>query len=294
LNYILGSGITSLILKVYLKNYKIIGNKLGGQLSSCFQLGPRILKKTQYTEDFFKRINYYPELKTYKIGYYYADKIHSMCDIENRCRYFTKTRGTCLLLSESSMNDGLNVMNGYDLDDLMLIKIIESIDKKDLIEENIISIDIKKSRIFTYNNIYKYNKIINTIPVEDLVSLLNIFYRLEVNYISVIFLLLDKKYFNIDLKDFDFVYFTDYKYAFHRVTNLNRFLCIEVRKDRISEIDEKILKKSKKFLFKRGILVDDKNYDNIEDIECIGRYAQVSHKIRSHNVIQKALEMSNE
>jgi len=297
MNYILGTGITGLILKVLDDNnkYRLIGNDIGGQFNNSFNMGPRILKYCKESENFLQYLSLEKQKKEYNIGYYFNNKLIKNFTKEMRIKYFYKTRGKNKKFENSSMNDGSLKFDGYDIniDDINFIYIKI---KDNVIIDLITKIDLQKKIIFTKNNFYKFNKLINTLPI-------NIFYKLcgidkKIEYDSVNFYKINKKElikFNDYEKfnDYDFIYIIDDFICFHRITKLyeNNF-CIEVKQKRENEFN---LIYEDKIILKDAIMKDNSNIDfdyfKKYNIEFCGRYAQATHNMRMHNVIKIAKEI---
>ena len=138
MNYILGSGISSIILKLYDKknDFKIIGDNLGGQFNEKFQLGPRILKSTEYSDKFIQQFLNYKKIKQYKVGYLIDNKIQNNCGEKHRLIYFQKTRGKNKKLDSSSMNNNESSFSGYNIDNKDINFMIEKINDY-IIKDNI-------------------------------------------------------------------------------------------------------------------------------------------------------------
>lgn len=287
-NYILGSGITSLILKnidLINKNfYKIIGNNIGGQFNSNFQLGPRILQKNSIVDKFLSNFNKNLNSKIFKVGYYYDNDFHDICLLELRKEYAIKTRGKFDSNKNSWMNNGNNNVIGYDLSNInFLIKnlynhfIISAISKIDLNEQN----------IFIENEIIHYDKIINTIPIDIFAKLCNL--ECNIKYEKVYFYKVKKSTVNFYNNKYDFIYFPTDEYSFHRITSIDEnYICIEVKEKNNKNINfyyEDV------YILNNGILIED-NFDysffNDKNIKFAGRYAEAKHEVRMHNIIEKA------
>jgi hypothetical protein len=299
MNFILGSGISGIILKLLDKDnkYTLIGNNVGGQLSSStpFILGPRILKHTFESEKFVNSVSLKNEKKLYKVGYYYNNQLHDQPTIKTQLEYFHKTRGNKEKLEHSSMNNGESSFFGYDLstyDVNFLYRRILS-EKRKIV--NIQSIDLKnkilKFHDDEYDYKYSFESLINTLP-------LNVFYKLcNINkktiYEKVIFYKILKSFLYINIKDFDFVYVPEEQYCFHRITNLDdKYYCVEVKESNNYKFDTEYVDK---FILNDGILIDDSEIDLNDfkryNIKFCGRYAQALHNVRIHDIIKIAKDV---
>lgn len=287
MNFILGAGISAIILKLYDKDnkYKILGEKLGGQLNSEFKLGPRILKRTEESETFVKNYLKNKKIDQFFIGYFYEGFFHDYCEDYFRKLYFEKTRGYKKSFENSSMNDNNNIINGFNIekDDVSLLcELVEN----HFINENVLKIDVINKTIETNKNIFQYDKIINTIPANIFNKLCN--FDSDIQYEKTYFYKVRKQ--EVIYNDrFDFVYYPENHIECHRATKIdNEYLCIEVMEKNNTN---KFNTQSNLFILNTGHLKSDSNlvFCN-DDIINFGRYAVASHNIRMHDVISFAYQ----
>ncbi len=294
MNFILGSGISAIILKLYDYNnkFQVIGDIIGGQFSSKFQLGPRILKSTEISDKFVKNFLSYKNISTYRIGYYYEGKLHNSCDKFYRIKYFKKTRGNNKSFEDSAMNDNQNILNGYDInfDDVNnLYKMIE----KSFINKKIQKIDLTNKIILLDNVEMKFDCIINTIPI-------NIFYKLcgiqkQIEYEKIYFYKVKNTEFSNEFllnSKYDFIYFPEDFYPFHRITKIqDDYYCVEVMEKNNKNL---FYYYDDVFILNNGHLKEDIIVENTNNIIHCGRYAKAVHNIRMHDIIKFAQEYFNE
>jgi hypothetical protein len=211
-------------------NNKIIGENIGGQFNEKFKLGPRILKYNNNSKEFITKFLNNKKLSEFFIGYYYDDKFNNHCNENYRNLYFKKTRGENKSFENSSMSDNNNIILGYDINNNDIFEFYDKV-KEQCIIDKILKIDLKNKLLKTSNNNFKYDKIINTLPV-------NIFNKLsginnKVEYERTYFFKIKKN--EINYNDiYDYIYFPEQKFEYHRITKIDdEFCCIEIMEKNI-------------------------------------------------------------
>ena len=277
---IIGGGIAGLIYALYNPEFIIITDKVGGQFNAPFQLGPRFLHATDSSKRFLKDINVEYPLKKVKVGFYYNGEIHSENTEENRKKYFEKTRGITAEPYKSSMSDGSNEFDAYDVGPEELVKLLEEKLKDRIIIDKISNINLEK-QIVKGDKEYEYEELVITIPRS-------IFYFLvgrpddASNFKS-----LPTSFYKVDtastqygyIYDYDYVYYSESQ-LYHRITNLqDGSLVIEYKGiPAIEGID--------KFTLKIGQIIE-RNDTNIfpDNISFFGRFATWKHKMRINDLL---------
>lgn len=282
ISVILGGGIAGLLKAYFEPEAILISDQIGGQFNSPFQLGPKYLHVDEYSKRFFSEIGLKPNIKKIKIGFYYKNELHNINTEENRKLYFKKTRGKDKPYQSSMSADATE----FDSFDIKIDKIIDLLKNK--IQNNIILGKVSninsKERTISINRIkLKYKTLISTIP-------LNVFLLLnskpeiakEFKTYPTTFVLSSKKT-SDKIKEYDYVYFSESEYLFHRVTRTPRGLVLEFKGDNIPKIDTEI----DRYILKTGQLIQNVIKIDLENVEFFGRYATWDHSILINKLLKK-------
>lgn len=307
-NVIIGGGLAGLITAFYNKGYTIITKQFGGEAVHSFPLGPRIFKKTKETkqllEDLYAKgevIKHLVKKRIYKIGYMVEDKIVPYIPWDYKQMYYTKTRGLISRPPKSIMSDGDTEIKAYNIpmDHLLgaLRRNIESI-----MYGEVHKIDINKKTLYLLDGTkVLYKKLISTIPLVYLVKSVQKPDSDHLLYSSTLYILCKNT--ELDLKDFDYVYYPEAKYPYHRITKIGPDLAngrtLYVMETNASETENifKALPKEFDILddYRKevGQILNSKDIPlkEYQGIKLIGRYAQWSHSIRISEVIKRAKEV---
>lgn len=306
MKYILGGGITGLIWAYYNKDYTVITEKIGGQMSSEFTLGPRYLHKTDNAESLLKelKIPYSDSIAT--VGYIDDSGWIDKPDLDFRQKYFLKSRGR----GKNGSLEGFDptVMNGNKSSFPILVidfgELIAKLDDKvgnRLISGRVSSIDLDNMKLEinrgNYRDVLRYDHLVSTIP-------LNVFARI-----------IDQEYLNsdeyesytmtyclavpsdlTDTKDFDFVYDARSDVDWHRMTKDNRGVVLDFFGHR-EDLDLKgsvgNLYKDHKTLWNCQI-VSKSDEPDISGIKFVGRYGTWNRSWKTEKVIDEAIQESKE
>jgi len=292
MKYILGGGIAGLIFKFYNPEYKIITKDVGGQLRSNFQLGPRYLHLDKYSNRFVRDIGRFVKFhrSVCNIGYYYNGDFHDKLNDSVIKDYIKKTSRDVNI--DGIMNSGKSTFRYWKFDYEKLIEFFYKKFEKDIIIDDIISIDINNKLIYTKSTTFKYDKIVSTIPAIVFIKLTNTFIENEFSYYKPI------SFFVINLifpKKYDFVYFIDNIIPFYRVTRINdKISVIEFLGDDFDKYNDYLHKSYIAFYIEKYGKIINENLKLIEnpDIIYLGRYAEWKHNIRINQVIKKSIDIS--
>ena len=315
--FILGAGVAGLILAYFLDDYYIISKNLLGQLDSNFILGPRILQKdkditvlnllseirSDNSKEEIKRVGNCVLVEE-KIGYKSSDAVKNNLTENFKKNYSLITRGK-LEYEKSFLSDGKNIIEHFVYEHLgkntfnyVFKKIAEKlISQNRIIFHDAIAVYPDRNSIHLDNfEKYVYTDLISTIPLNKLIELTR-----ESGML--------KKYdFNLSPKNFylcensskrdiklskKFMYVYSIEDCWTRKTYFEDKIIYESQ-DSITEdlIDKnKILGRAenKKFQIMNSI-----NMKEFLGIKLAGRYAQWSHKIKTNDIIQQALELKEE
>lgn len=283
-NYVLGGGVAGLIWTFYNPEYTIISDNVGGQFNAPFSLGPRLLHCDNYTKRFLFNLKCSPKIKHIKVGYFYNDTINDTNTEENRLKYFKKTRGENEPYS-SSMSGNLNEYDAYDIEDYELVHLMLQTTENKIIRDKIETIDITNKKITTLTDQYSYDNIVSTIP-------LNVFLFLSGNSdlakqfksFPTSFFLIDKLDYWFDntkiFDEYDYVYVSDEKYPFHRITKTLEGYVLEAKGN--AEI-----RHINKFVLPTGQLIHNDINLKFDSIKFFGRYAEWNHSIKINELLKK-------
>ena len=211
MNFIFGAGITGLVAALYYKEYFILAKDFGQE-----QIGPRILRRTEYVDSFLEKFKIHLSSRIYKCGYVIDEKINHNTKIHNtislieKANYLKKTNREEL---KNTMNDGITEMEGYDMTELYEIIFKRVFDR--IVLRKLLKIDTEKKIIIGKQDSYHYDEIINTLPVSIFNSLLGYPAVTRGTIYADIF---KSEFFIRFLAGFDFLYFAHPAVPFYRIT----------------------------------------------------------------------------
>lgn len=177
--FILGTGIAGLITAWYYRNYNVflVGDKLGGQMSSEIPLGPRIIQKDNNTLELLKKLN----IKNLETA---IAKITYCCNNSKLCteapdwfieKYSEISRGSSLV-EEHTMSENKNEIEYFKLsyNNFMeiLIAELQKYSNIKIVEDKVI--EIKNNCIICENDTYVLPKTCKKISTIILPIFLNL------------------------------------------------------------------------------------------------------------------------
>jgi hypothetical protein len=283
-NIVLGGGIAGLIYSFYNPDTILISENIGGQFVAPFQLGPRLIHQDCYTERLLVDLNLYfsTKIKTVNVGYFYDGKLTNKNTEKNKREYFKRTRLSSSVPYSSVMSSGKNKYHVYDISEDVLIQTLLVNSKSNFVIDSIEKIDLYDHKVHTKKqNIFEYENLISTIPA-------NIFYKLSnLPQIANLFTSLpttfrysEKLEDNFpDFPDYDYVYVTDLKYSFHRITR--------VENGYVYEINDNLTSGENTLILKTGQLIQNVFNISVPNVEFIGRYAKWDHSIKINEVLKQ-------
>ena len=287
-NIVIGGGPSGLIWALYHPEYVVFTDKIGGQFNAPFQLGPKYLHKTEYTEKFLKDLNIFGEVNTkiVKVGFFYDGKINPKNTEENRKLYFEKTRGLSdTVVYKSSMSEGNEEFEAFDIDIEDIIKHIYQKIKSRVIVSKVSKVDMVFKEVITENATYPFDNLVVTIPKP-------IFCRMiEQEEEAKQFVSYPTTFIRSDIKgglgEFDYVYFSQKETPFHRVSKIpNGEYCFEYKGDDVEKVETEI----DRFVLKIGQLVQRKDTITYPQyVKFLGRYANWKHSIKMKEVLEETL-----
>jgi len=293
MKYILGGGIAGLIWGFYNQDYKIISPETGGQNSAPFQLGPRYLKKNEYTKKFLEDLNLKAKQKKIKVGYYKNNKFVEP-DEDFIKKYFEKSRGEKYDEDKTVMNSNKKELLIFDIDFKEIIEKLETKLFLNVIKNCVEFINPKsKELVLRGDKKLKYSELITTMP-------LNIFHKnlkgnkKDYSFICkpVTYVLLNSNFFNME--SFDFIYILGKR--FHRITKTEKGLvadCLgEMSKEELKEEFGEHLIDS--FCLKNAQIISLKEKPRMKNIVFSGRYGAWNREYKTEQVIEEAIQHAKE
>lgn len=280
---IFGAGINGLVL-AHIKQMQgeevtIYSKNVGGQLSAAFSLGPRILQATSdKVYDFVKSIGITDKPAVFPVKYMKNFVITGNLTNEDKIAYYRKTRGYNALTDDCLSGMKTEVvgwdMNKYDL--ARLLAKDKRVLKKDVTEPEFLSKVLNDEKNKYYSTI-PYNALASKvfgIPLKD---------NKDVR---------EQYFYKVDFESAYYMYLCDFEYhkgsyiyelqdnLVKRFTILDDCVIIEtVRKDDGLNGFPKIIIPSQ--------VAKNKCYKNIHNIELVGRYAEVDHRLLVSDVIER-------
>jgi len=290
--YIIGGGIAGLIASFYNQEYQIISDNIGGQMVMN-NAGPRILEANEYSEAFLKDLGLTKlNIKTAKIGYKVDGRIVDSITNELRLQYYLKSR--CITnasnVPSSIMSDGKNTIEYFDIDWNEIVSVlVNSIKKEPIIGKiEFIETDNKSLGINTENGplLLNYKNIVSTIPAPIFFSIASTKPKISLKCVPKIFFIVSNSY--IDIGDYDYVYFPEDKYDFHRISNVgNGKVAIEyTTHSKLRNIVNKWTHYTTQYFSMPIGQIQDGKVQNIDSISFLGRYASWNHDIKTDDIIK--------
>jgi len=283
---ILGGGIAGLLYSFYNPDCLLITDKLGGQSKSRFQLGPRILHADENTSKFLSDLKRYIPIKKIKVGYFYNDSINDENTEENKKKYFEKTRGETSQPYSSVMSSNKNEYGSYDISISEIIEDLERMIKNEVIIGKVSKIDTDKKILTVNDTEIKYSELISTIPLNVFLFLTgNIDKANSFKSYPTTFVLMKslEKCIFTDFNEHDYIYVSDEKYSFHRVTKTKDGYVFEYKGERI--VDPLLLKDSE--IIKVGQLIQNDEIIKFSKVKFFGRYATWKHNILINDLLKE-------
>ena len=281
MNYIIGGGITGLILLELNKDYKLITDQIGGQLKMEVPTGPKILHHSTKVAQFLKSVglNSFSYLKTFKVGYLVNDKIIDNLSKNDALFYYQKTRGRSSIPNSTFLSEGKTMIAGYDMNELGLVNLLYERNKDRIIHKKVNFIDTDYK---TLNGILQYDKLISTIDLQLLLKLLIIPVNLEKNLVHYYLVEKTKK----DI--FDVNPILSYVYDIYNL-DINRITKVDENK-RIIESNNYTKFDGYKVI-KHIPLYTQLRYElklkEIRGIKLVGRFAEYNHAVKANNIIEE-------
>jgi len=268
MNYILGGGVSGLIAG-YLTGYPVIEKSIT-KIPPLF-----FLWKTEETEDFVRRLNFDVKTRRIKIGYYYKGDFVSPNE-ELRKIYSNK------IGRDSSMSEMKTELKTIDIDiNDFLSRLKENVK---FISDEIIA--IKGKKLIGKDNTYNYNKLVSTIPLPKLLSLLNMSSK-NLIYSPIFFFktkIYDEKILN---SDYDYFYVIDENIYIYRITKQpdSTYICESLYPSFMTNWRTTLLSIRRAEF---GKILEGSPPDlSSKNIILLGRFAEWNSKIRTHDVIKK-------
>ncbi len=328
-NFIVGGGLAGLIYAYYNKDFKILTDRIGGQSTTGFELGPRLIQKHEMTTKLladlgFKNFIKYHDYNMMRhakpmienvagIGYYEQGNISDNASDDFRLKYYIKSRcltGDTIEVPETVMSENKISIDYYEITHAKLAGLLAEKLKK---EQRIFLGKVQQVHIddklinFTPNDgdtkTLGFNKIVNTAPFPFFFKMcnplaeLNDGFEFEPKY----FIVADKHDFwqYMGRTDHDYVYFADDDIPWHRITMGKTECIIECTGE---EQYSKFAEKYKKYDWhcehlKVGQI--KQSYDSLnittengtgpQHVRMLGRYAQWNHEIKTQQVVESAV-----
>lgn len=302
MKFILGSGIVGMIACFYLKDF-IVLTKGKGQDGT--RIGPKIIKKTPFTEKFIEKLNrktkgtnYTIHPRQFKCSYNVNGKLTQKITEEQTRQYIMKTRGDSDIekFKRNALNDGMASMEGYYMDEVYIALSSTRDAKIRRMFMNIKKLDTKHGRIEGNNpsigNIemsVNYERLINTLPAHLFNYLISgDKEKLYSPKSEIIILIVRSEELVKSLENNNFVYYVDKNIPYYRISKIgHNMVAVETKKP---FFPAKVFKERYRII-NTIKLPFGKISDNIRprlrtNISHLGRYANNDNGLRVHDVIE--------
>lgn len=288
MHYILGGGVAGLVSAFYNKEFTVITDKIGGwQNLNKFKIGPRLIEAKAHTGKFLSRLGF-ENLTTRDvgIGFFYQNKFWPSPTEEFKRAYALKTREIDTHDS-SILSSQKTLLHVWDIDyDLVLKKLEESL-KDRIIVGKITALDDKTIHLVDGSK-FKYEKIINTLPITILQKLLGIELSYDFTAFHTTFFKCEYgsslEIFNRP-SDWEYVYSVDTQ--FHRINIFENFAVLEAKgnldclQDASIKILDRVVLPFVQLKYNHCIGTVDSTIKNV------GRFAEWNHKIKLEEVAER-------
>ena len=282
---IIGGGISGLLKAYYDKEAILITERIGGQLKAPFQLGPKYFHVDEYTKRFLSEIGFCSQeitIKKVKIGFFYDNSLHDVNTEKNRKLYFEKTRGENEIY-RSSMSAGASEFDSFDIDINEIIDILKDGIKDRIILGKIENINSLRKEITVEGKKYKYEKLISTIPLNTFLTLNNkLSIAKEYKSYPTTFIQCSTDI-KEEFKKYDYIYYSEPHFLFHRVTKVGSYTVLEFKGDNIGIWENEI----DRFVLKTGQLIQNDIKISLGHIEFFGRYGTWDHSILINTLLKQ-------
>ena len=289
---IIGAGLAGIMAAYFksnageLDNVIVLDKNPLGQLQGEFILGPRVLKLDFKLKMFLDAINMPYDIVDNVVGYLDEHLFETTLNDEFKKKYSLITRGT-EVVEKSFLSSGEDVFkvadnnNGtlyYDIVKYMYDKI-----KHLIIHENLFIIDTKNKIV---NNKYKYDEVISTIHLKQLLYLLNCEHAYDIKIANKNFVIAEyDSLFDIAYKE-KYAYMYSINKLFSRKTYQKKYICYETNEPFYGkEIDSNRVIKTFNNLPVQ--ICKSLNLEEIRGIKLLGRYAQINHSIKINELLNK-------
>lgn len=282
---ILGGGIAGLIKAYFNRDAMIISDKIGGQFSTSFQLGPKFLHVDEYSKRFIEELNMTPLIKQIKIGFWYDGCLHMTNNENNRKNYFDKTRSQDSKIYSSSMSANMTEFKSFDIDVAEIINVLKNKLTNEIILEKIKNIDLENKKIITENTEIQYDELISTIPLNIFLFLsdkIDLAKRFKSHPTTFILNSSVNSCPFCDFENYDYVYISEKRYIFHRITKTDKGPVFECKGDNIP----KMIGEIDRITLKVGQLIQNDIDINIKNVEFFGRYSKWQHNLLTNTLLK--------
>lgn len=323
---VLGGGLAGLVYAFYNKDFKVLTDRIGGQSSGAFVLGPRIIQKHDATFDLLTKLGYknfvWEEdynfcihdkpmfIKRARIGYYEDDKVVSEPSKVFKKKYYMKSR--CLKyvadIPDSVMSEDKQFIDYYAISHEKLASLIA----KQLISENrlfvarVDQVELQENLLHVFADgkvkTLQYERLVNTAPFPMFFKMCNPGRELQdaaFSYEPKFFISADKydfqKYVRFE-NIVDYIYFAGEE-PFHRITVGKSEVVVECTGKKMYEKFHDQFKHLQWSVQELKVGQIKHNYcsvkmeiDGIEvsNVRNFGRYAQWDHSIKTQQCVEMA------
>ncbi len=285
-NIILGAGISALIWAYYHKDYIVMGKKIGGQMNSSFELGPRVLHKNKFTARLLKSLGFPLTTEEIEVGY---EMVHGVLYpkapegfLE---KYYFNSRGRKYSGDETALSGGESVFKVYKTSLQEVAKKLQEVLKNRIFEGEVQNINLNNKMLTFNGEDLKFEKLVSSVPLNVFIDLTNsvprVLHAKDVTYVKCKNFIPNSFYFN-------YIYFSNRDY--HRATIHKDYVVLEflgkrsecelqtILKDNF--LDSKVLKNSQIESLESPIEFDG--------VKLIGRYGTWDRSWKVEKVVEEA------
>jgi hypothetical protein len=294
---ILGGGIAGLIFAYYNKDYLLLTDHVGGQMSSYFDLGPRYLHKTSKVVEFLNRLKMPIIDRKIKVGYLSDNGFEEPTELFREL-YFKKSRCVNDLkgFDPTVLNTNLREFDVLDVDFKDLVgKLFNKLDLR-IYTTKVVSIDIDKCLVTTSNTqTFRYEHLVSTIPLNIFCKISNLSVPVSLESFDMTYCLLKNTFF--EMGQFDFIYDIRTTTCFHRMTKCKQGIVCDLHESRLKELNSisdvffSLPKKYSIQTIKNSQIISlEKDFElkNNRTIKFFGRYGTWNRRFKTETVIEEA------
>ena len=302
-NIILGCGISGLIFAYYNPDFKIITDKIGGQLNESTS-ATMLLHDDDNTRALLKDLKICYSSKKHEIRYTFdSETMVNELTVDQKKKLIRKKLTDVndlpnvidMPLQDLTLSTNDNFINVLNVNSFVLFNALFNKLKDRIIIDKVKKIDITRKLIDCADVSYEFKHLVSTLPAYVFNYLANVEDKLEAKSITIV--LCDKK--PLRSNDFDLLYNGDTNASWNRVNKLGNKFLYELTGEIDITTNIKTLNDFKdceiySVIHRNNSLIKTKEIKHHDNVTFIGRFATWNHSYKIHHAIRDAIKFSEE